>query len=305
MPSHNDLAPIVLFTYNRLEHTRKTIEYLKENILAMQSDLIVFSDASKSDIDEKKVQKVRLYLKSVRGFSSCTLIERENNFGLAKNIIEGVSEVISTFGKIIVLEDDLLTSKNFLCFMNESLKYYQERQDVFSISGYTGNLSSLTDYDRDTYLTCRPSSWGWATWKHQWVNIDWNVSDFDEFIKNRKEVERFNHGGIDMTLMLKNYMKGKNNSWAIRWSYAMFKKNKYCIYPKLSKVQNIGFGIDATHCTGVNIYQTNLDQTSKRIFEFTNDTVISPQITKEFRYQYSYTNKLIKKLRSFLETTSK
>ncbi len=301
MAGNNDLAPIVLFTYNRVEHTKKTVVCLKENALARQSTLIVFSDGPKSDLDKKKVQDVRHYLKSIRGFNHCTLIERETNFGLAKNIIEGVSEIIAKFGKVIVLEDDLLTSTNFLCFMNEALKYYQERQDVFAISGFTLNLKSLVDHERDTYLTRRPSSWGWATWANQWSGVDWDVSDFKEFIKDRKKIARFNRGGADMTRMLKSYFEGRNNSWAIRWAYAMCKNGKYCIYPKRSKVQNIGFGVDATHCKQVNIYKTNLDASSKCTFNFTSDNLINPRLEKEFRYTYSWTNKLIQKLKGFIQ----
>jgi hypothetical protein len=295
---NNDLAPVLLFTYNRLEHTKKTIEYLKENNLAMYSDLIIFSDASKSDIDDKKVHNVRCYLKSIKGFKSCTLIEREINFGLAKNIIEGVTEVINSTGKVIVLEDDLLTSKNFLCFMNEALKYYQEREDIFSISGYTANLPSLSKDVFDTYLSVRVSSWGWGTWKHQWDNIDWDVSDYDKFIINKKEVAKFNRGGSDMTKMLRHYMEGKNNSWAIRYSYAMFTKEKYCIYPKLSKIKNIGFGDDATHTKNTNKYYSTLDITNRCKFKFSDSKKINKTIAKEFRYQFSFVNKAIQTLKN-------
>ncbi len=301
MVSRNSkLAPVIVFAYNRLDHTMQTIEHLKNNILAIDSDLIIFSDAWKTNKDEKLVQEVRDYLRSVKGFNSFTVVERKDNFGLAKNIMEGVTEVINKFGKIIVLEDDLLTSKNFLCYMNESLEYYKDGQDIFSISGYTGKLPSLSKYNNDTYLAYRPSSWGWATWKDKWDNIDWNVNDFEEYIKNKKEVKRFNRGGIDMTRMLKYYMAGKNNSWAIRWSYAMHKQNKYCVYPKVSKIQNIGFGEDATHCSGINIYKTTLDETLKCNFNFTDEIIPNIQIAKEFKYQYSYTNKLIKKTKGFV-----
>jgi hypothetical protein len=300
MLTNDDLAPIVLFTYNRLELTKKTVNHLQNNILAKYSNLIIFSDASKADGDEQQIKDIRRYLRSVKGFKSCRIIERENNFGLARNIIEGVTEIIQEFGKIIVLEDDLITSKNFLCFMNESLEYYKERRDIFSISGYTANLPSLNKLQIDDYLSYRPSSWGWATWKHQWADIDWDVSDFKKFIKSRSETRKFNRGGIDMVRMLKHYMEGKNNSWAIRWSYAMYKDSKYCIYPKISKVQNIGFGDDATHCTGENIYLTSLDISCNSKFNHTNDISVNPQIAKEFSYQYSYINKGIKKVKHFI-----
>lgn len=302
---HNELAPLVIFVYNRYDHLKGTIHHLLKNKLAVGTELYIFSDAPKTEKDIDNIQKVRKFIHKISGFKNVFVVEREKNYGLAKNIIEGVTEIINERGKVIVLEDDLFTSSNFLCYMNDSLEYYLHRQDIFSISGYTGNLPSLSKYNFDTYLSYRPSSWGWATWKDRWDNIDWDVSDFEEFILNRKEVKRFNRGGIDMTRMLRHYMEGKNNSWAIRWSYAMYKQDKYCIYPKVSKIQNIGFGEHATHCSGINIYQTTLDKTSNCDFDFTNDTVPHLQIAKEFKYQYSYTNKLIKKTAGFIQSLKK
>ena len=150
------------------------------------------------------------------------------------------------------------------------------------------------------YLSYRPSSWGWATWKDQWDSIDWDVKDFDEFINDRQAVKKFNRGGIDMTRMLKHCMQGKNHSWAIRWSYSMSKQDKYCVYPKVSKVQNIGFGNDATNCTGVDIYQTNLDDGEQVKFNFTKDITIDQQIAKEFRYTFSYRNKALNRLQNYI-----
>lgn len=300
MSRSSNPAPIVLFTYNRLDNTRQTVEHLKKNTLAIHSDLIIFSDASKTDKDRSSIQEVRDYLNCIKGFKNCIVIKREENYGLAKNIIEGVTEIINKYGKVIVLEDDLLTSKNFLCYMNASLVYYQNTSNIFAISGYTGDLPSLHKLYNDNYLSYRPSSWGWATWKDQWDNIDWDIIDYTIFINSKKEVKKFNRGGIDMARMLRHYIEGKNNSWAIRWSYEMYKRGQYCVAPKVSKIQNIGFGKNATHCSGINIYQTILDETSKCNFSFTDEIAPNTQIAKEFRYQYSYTNKLFKKTVGFL-----
>ena len=289
---NTQLAPIVIFSYDRLEHLIFTITSLKNNFLAKESDVIVYSDGYKSN-NKSKVIDVRNYLKTVRGFNSFKIVERDSNFGLAKNIIEGVSEVIKNHGRIIVLEDDLVTSKNFLTFMNKAIKYYEKRDDIFSVSGYTGNLPSLDKINEDTYLSYRPSSWGWATWIDQWDAVDWNVSDFNNFISDRNKIKEFNIGGIDLTRMLRHFMEGKNNSWAIRWSYAMHKQSKYCIYPSVSKISNIGFGKDATHCKGVNIYDSLIDKDNKEDFFFSDALNPSDKIAKEFRYQFSYRNKAI------------
>jgi len=296
MIDKNKFAPIIIFTYNRLDSLIQTIQYLSKNIDKEYTDLIMFSDSWRNEKDKENVLNVRKYLHSVKGFKSHNIIEREVNYGLAKNIIEGVSDIINEYGRVIVLEDDLLTSKNFISYMNQALDFYEKDNRIFSISGFCWNLPSLNVLEEDVFLAYRPASWGWATWKDQWDGIDWDVTDFDEFIKDKLAVKKFNRGGMDMTRMLRMFKVAKNNSWAIRWSYAMFKKDRYCLYPKISKVQNIGFGGDATHCTGEHIHTTILDDSETIQFVFSNDVKINEKLLKEFRYQNSYLNKAIKKI---------
>jgi hypothetical protein len=298
--SLNSIAPVLIFTYNRLNTLESLIHSLKENFLSKNTDIIVFSDYPKTDNAIKSVLAVRNFLKTITGFNSIKIVERTENYGLAKNIIKGVTEVINEYGSVIVLEDDLITSPNFLNYMNQALNFYKDNEKIFAISGYTANLESLATLEEDIYLSYRPSSWGWATWKEEWNGIDWNVKDFATFYKNKNERKKFNKGGVDMTRMLKHCMEGKNHSWAIRWSYAMYKQNKFCVYPKVSKIQNIGFGKDATNCTGIDIYQTNLDNSLKVEFYFPQNPTLSMQLIKEFRYTFSYTNKIFKRIQNYL-----
>lgn len=296
----NSLAPLIIFTYNRLDTLELVIKSLQKNILADETDLFIFSDFARKEKDIKSVNRVRSFLNSVDGFKSVTIIERKENYGLAKNIIEGVTDIIDKYEKVIVLEDDLITSRNFLSYMNQALDFYEDDERIFAISGYTGNLPSLKNLEDEGYLSYRPSSWGWATWKKEWIKNDWKVKDFDEFVRDKKAIKNFNRGGIDMTRMLKHCIEGKNHSWAIRWSYTMYKLDKYCFYPKISKVQNVGFGEEATNCTGVDIYQTNLDKSENYDFKFNKNIEINEKITKEFAYIFSYTNKAIKRMKNYI-----
>lgn len=296
----NNLAPIIIFTYNRLDTLELVIKNLHKNFLAKETILFIFSDYPKKEKDLESVNKVRNFLHSINGFKSITIIEREKNYGLAKNIIEGVTDIINKYEKVIVLEDDLLTSKNFLCYMNQALDFYKNDERIFAISGYTGNLPSIKELNDEGYLSYRPSSWGWATWKKEWEKNDWDVKDFNTFIKDKKAIKKFNKGGVDMTRMLKHCMEGKNHSWAIRWSYTMYKLDKYCFYPKISKIQNVGFGEDATNCKGIDIYQTFLDNSDNYNFKFNKNIEVNHKITKEFAYVFSYTNKAIKRIKNYI-----
>jgi len=273
--------PIILFTYRRIPE--KTIKSLQSNKISRDSELFIFSDGYKNEIDKKDVLEVRKYLKTIKGFKNITIIEREQNWGLAKNIIKGVTEIINKYEKVIVLEDDLIVSNDFLEYMNGALEFYKDEKKIWSISGYTPPLKCLENYDRDVYISVRANSWGWATWKDRWKTIDWDIKDWKEFKKDKKGIKRFNLGGNDMFKMLELQMLGKIDSWAIRWCYNQFKQYKYTVYPKCSKIINIGFDNVGTHnSTGFEKWNSNLCNNKLKI----ENIELNEEILKDFKKFY-------------------
>lgn len=260
----NNFAPIVMFVYSRFWHTCQTIEALQKNVLADESELFIFSDAPKNDEDVIKVAEVRKYIESIGGFKNVTVIKRSENFGLAKNIIEGVTEIVNKYGKIIVLEDDIVTSSYFLKYMNDALEIYKNEPRVMHISGYTPEIS--TDDLPETYFIRFPSSWGWATWDRAWKFFKKDISVFHDF--SRQEIRAFNlDGAEDFWSQLKWNKKGKINTWGIFWYVSVFKQNGVCCYPAQSLVRNIGFDNTGVHCNRTNVYNINLRLESITTFE--------------------------------------
>jgi len=240
------LAPIVLFVYNRLWHTKETIEALRKNDLADQSELIVYSDAAKDESTFSKVQAVRDYLKTVSGFKSITIIEREFNWGLAKSIITGVTEVINRYGKIIVLEDDIVTSPGFLSFMNYALSFYQNESKVWHISGW--NYPIDEEGLGDAFFWRGMNCWGWATWEDRWNHFK---KDSSQLINNWSSAEKY-HFDLDGSRVFWPQVianeKGKINTWAIFWYATIYKNIGLCLNPSRSYVDNIGHDGSGTHC---------------------------------------------------------
>jgi hypothetical protein len=294
-----ELAPICLFTYKRLDCTQQTVEALKKNQLASESILFIFSDGPKKEEDKEAVLKVRSYLDTVQGFAGIHLIKRPENWGLANSIINGVSEVIKRYGRVIVLEDDLVTSPNFLIYMNKALDFYSNNQEVFSIAGYSYPLKFPTDYPYDVYFAPRASSWGWASWQDRWAGIDWEVKDFAHFIGNASLRQKFNQGGSDMVKMLSKYIEGKIDSWAIRWCYHQFKMQQMTVFPLRSKIQNIGFGHHATH-TKYNRFATVLDETNQKEFNMPEQVIYDQAILKAFKATNSLWTRALGRLKYYL-----
>lgn len=243
------LAPIVLFCYNRPAHLQQTVESLRLNGLAAESELFVYSDGPKSENDGPKVKEVREYLSKLTGFRAVHIREAKKNKGLAASVIEGVSFVLANYPKVIVLEDDMLSTTDFLSFMNRALDVYAERADIFSVTGYTPPIAMPENYPHDLYLVPRASSWGWGTWAHKWVKADWRVKDFPALKNDTARRRQFNKGGDDLWPMLVKQQQGVIDSWAIRWTYSQFQNNAYGLYPVHSKIKNIGTDGSGTNFT--------------------------------------------------------
>lgn len=235
------LSPIVLFVYNRLDYTHQTLQALLQDPLAKQSELFIYSDAPKNEDSKKSVQEVRDYIHSIKGFSKITIIEREKNFGLANSIIDGVTATIKQYKRAIILEDDLVVSPNFLSYMNEALKLYENAENVACISAFNFPLKFKTPLNEDTFFLKGADCWAWATWERAWNAFEEDGKKLLREIKNRKLQKEFDFDhSYPYTKMLQHQIDGKNDSWAIRWYASAFLNNMLCLYPKYSLVENIG-----------------------------------------------------------------
>lgn len=247
------LAPIILFTYNRPWHTELTLNALMQNLLASESTLYVYCDGPKKEASEEqkqKIKEVRHIVKSKKWCNEIHIIESDFNKGLSRSIIEGVSEILQTHERAIVLEDDLVTSKYFLKFMNSALDYYKGRKTVYSISSDRPAYSLFRipkDYNYDVFVSLRPFSYGWGTWKDRWENIDWSLDYLATFLSIPEQIKAFNRGGEDLVKMLLLQNKKLIDSWAIRFCFSHFANHAVSILPCLSYVDNIGCDNSGTH----------------------------------------------------------
>lgn len=250
-------APILLFVYNRPEHTRLAIDSLLQNSLAKESELFIYSDAAKEGT-QSRVDEVRQLIHSISGFAQITIIEREENWGLARNIIDGVSTRVKEFGRVIVLEDDLIVAPYFLKFMNDALEMYKDEPKV-------GHIQACEFFEDntlpDTFLIKWTGSWGWATWERTWNLFNPDGAALLHQLEERQLTRAFDfNNSYGFTRMLRRQIEGKNNSWAIRWNASLFVNNILSLNAGKSLVQNIGFDGSGTNCGGGGLYASSLYQ---------------------------------------------
>lgn len=238
-------APIACFVYNRPLHTKHTIEALQKNTLAKESRLFIFSDAPKNEDAISAVNEVRAYLSTITGFKDVRLFKNENNLGCDPSIRKGVTDILSQFEKIIVIEDDIVTAPNFLEYMNDALDLYEKDDRIWSISGYVPPFKIYSNYTKDVFPAYRVCSWGWGTWIDRWNSIDWNKSGVEEIFTNKQIRKSFCRAGEDLLNTLRKYPE----AWDITSYYSQWKQNKYTVYPVRSLVKNTGIDGSGTHFT--------------------------------------------------------
>ena len=275
------LAPIVVFAFNRLDALKNTIESLKTNAEAAKSNLFIFVDGHRADKEgeAEKVRAVQEYVKTIKGFRNVTWRFAVKNKGLAASVISGTTEVIEKYDKVIVVEDDLIFSENFLSFMNQGLKHYEHESKVFSICGYSNKIEVPAYYHYDAYFCTRSSSWGWATWKDRWNSVDWNLEDWDSYRHHARSFNRW--GGSDCWKMLNDWHNGRNKSWAIRFCFSQFLQNRWSLFPLKILVENNGFDGLGTNCKKWSRFKCEVDYSGQKTFKWPNEIVVNRTLHKE------------------------
>ncbi|MDA9316901.1 sugar transferase [Polaribacter sp.] len=286
-----NLAPIVVFAYNRADHLQKTYEALSKNILADQSDLIVFSDGPKNRKDAQGVKEVREFLeknKNQNDFKSMQIIASNENKGLAQSIISGVNTIIKKYHKIIVVEDDVETSKYFLTYMNDVLFNFKNNKEIGSAASYVPKIQIPKNSKHDVFVSMRPSSWAWGTWQDRWESTDFQVKDYSIQKYNFFLRKKLNSWGNDVAGRLDRYMAGHNNSWAVRFTVSRIKQHQFAVHPNQSLIRSIGLDSSGTNCVVADFEKFNIEKVyDKKIEVPSTPPLWDKEIREAYRKKYS------------------
>lgn len=277
-------APVIVFGYNRAAHISECLNALNECLLADLTDLYIYVDGPKKESEQINVQAVKdvvLEFEQKSNFKSINYSFKDKNFGLAKSIIGGVSEIIEKYGKVIVVEDDLVVNTFFLKFLNEALEYYQCNSKVWSISGFNYDLECMKKYTKDVFFFYRGSSLGWGTWKDRWDTVDWECKKYNTILYRLYYKWRFTLGGCDLPGMLEQQMNGKIDSWAVRWCFDQSTKGLITVYPRKSLLKNIGFDGTGIH-SGEDLFKCTISYDFGEAVNFCKP-YMKHRINEEFR----------------------
>jgi hypothetical protein len=269
------LSPIILFVYSRPVHTLRTLEALAANELADQSHLFIFCDAAKPQASPETLQniaEVRQLVRSRQWCKTVTIAEGTVNRGIAVSTVTEVTKIVNEYGKVIILEDDVVTQKGFLTFLNQALDMYENDHNIFGITGYAFPVPAHLP---DTFFLPIVSSWGWATWKRAWQHYKGDALFFENYLKANQLEKKFNFGYHGNYEILQKKITHHTDVWDVCWYASMFMENGLYLFPRCSLLSNIGFDSTGTNCDEDPFYATH------ETTDFVNLTRIAPKLIPE------------------------
>ena len=289
-----ETTPVVLFAFNRPDALRRSLAALAAADLAAETDLYIRLDGPRDEADAEKVAAVREIALGAQEFRHVDVFSSDHNLGLGPSVIMGVNRILDFSETVIVLEDDLVVSRGFLVYMNEALRKYADDKRVFSVCGYTNRATLPADYPYDAFFCPRSSSWGWATWRDRWQSVDWNPTPAS-LQKNALAFNRW--GGSDCAKMLRDWMEGRNKSWAIRFCYSQFLQGKTALFPVRSLVDpSAGFEGDGTNCRRYNRFKFDFDPEGGVAFRFPEKVEEIPSVRRSVLKYHSLGRRLWSRL---------
>jgi GT2 family glycosyltransferase len=254
-------APVVLFTYKRPIHTKMVLDALSNCDWIQETDVIIYVDGLKQTAtqeDKDKIEQTRQVLleyKKSHNFKSLEVHLSDENRGIAYSVKKGAAKELEKYGKIIIMEDDIVPQKGFVKYMNEALDKYENEDTVWGISASAFPLYNENAVKTETFFLPVNSSWGWATWKRTWNKIDFDIEHiFEKFNQNSITQKEYNFGSYYYYQILEAQKDKKIDSWATFFMATMFLEKGWFLFPKKSLVQNTGFDATGTHCTKEDLF---------------------------------------------------
>ncbi len=257
------MVPVLIGTYTRLSHLRQTVDALKQNYLAAKTDLYIASDFPRDSSDAMAVEELRKYVDTINGFSSVRKIYRDRNFGVTRNFVDAAKSILETSNEIIIMEDDIVTGRGFLNFMNDALLFHRNNEDVLAVSGYL--WPEFFFEGANSVLLPAYNTWGWGTWRDRYNNVEAFHGLSKEVFQNRSFFFRVLLTNPNLLPMAQAFSRGRLRALDLEWNLNTIKSNGFSVFPPQSLVRNIGFDGTGLNCGFDSSFENQVINTEGRV----------------------------------------
>lgn len=268
----DNFAPVLIPTLCRHEHFKRCVESLSLCIHADKTDLYIAFDYPLKDAHWDGYRKIEKYIPEINGFKSVTIIKRDVNYGAVKNFFDPIAEIFKKYDRLIVSEDDNVFAPSFLKFVNKGLIIYENRPDIFSVSGYNYPFTIPSFYRHDAYLITAFTAWGVGLWRDKWNQVDWSWDNFNVMLSKKENYKNLKR---NYQIYLPQLFKVRD-SGVITADGVLFlnllDKNMYSLLPVKTMVRNTGHDGSGEHCG----YSTTY--INQKVYEGLEDIRLPPDL---------------------------
>lgn len=241
-------APVLIPTLNRYVHFKRCLESLEKCTNANKTEVYIALDFPPSKKYEEGWKLIGNYLiekEKNNNFKSLKVVRRNQNFGICHengNYETLIREISKKYESYILTEDDNEFSPNFLEFINKGLELYRDKEEIMLISGYAYPDINKLKLQGNVFAFHKAAAWGCAYWtakKFSYEKIG-AVNYRDQILQSwKKSLRLFFKRPISLnSLMSMRFRKAVYIDGLM--VICLLMENKYCIFPKISKVRNWG-----------------------------------------------------------------
>lgn len=263
------LAPVILTTYRRLEHLKLTLDALRANSLAKDSEVYITSDGPLPG-HEEDVMRAREYLKNVSGFRRVELCFYQKND--RSQIWNKRREISQLHGRYIFLEEDCVTSNFFLEALNSCLNKYEKDERMFAVLGYKPPIHHREIMNQMLSVPTF-NSWGFATWNRCEILVRETLTSAEyASLLNSRRFKRTVSGSYSLLYfrMLKDIIEGRLYAFDVMARLEMMKRGMHSVLFPKTLVKNIGMDGSGEHCGTTDRFNVELEKNAGADFDIDN-----------------------------------
>lgn len=276
--------PVIIPTCNRMKHLKNCLNSLKNNSVAMHTDIYISVDYPPTEAYFTGYYEVLDYLQEgIVGFNHVYVYIQKENLGVENNINFLYNKVYGDENYYILTEDDNYFSPYFLEYINIMIETYKEDEQVLAVCGYSYAFQNMKIAESNYFLDTYFSAWGYgiSCKKAKEIKEGVNIDFFTQLYSDEKFMRKLRSASPNQyCYFIKGMLEyigdlisdGKVLHTDLAYGIYMFSKGYQMIFPAVTLVRNMGYDGSGVNC-GISKYHDD-SKINHRNFDFSKQEVM-------------------------------